>query len=623
MILRLLLSLALVAPTAALENRLVDHPSPYLAMHGQDPVAWQDWGEDAVAHAREAEKLLFVSSGYFSCHWCHVMQRESYQDPEIAALLNRHFVPVKLDRELHGALDAYLIDYVRQTTGQAGWPLNVFLTPEGYPLIGATYLRPQRFRELLVRLNRVWAEERDRMRSLARRTQSELRGRGRGGTVAPVSSAQLRRALLGQALEFANLLEGGFGDQSRFPMAPQLLALLELQAASPDPRLAEFLQLTLDNMASQGLRDHLGGGFFRYTVDPGWQVPHFEKMLYTQALLSEVYRLAADLFGRQDYAEVARDTLQFVAREMRGPQGGFIASFSAIDGAGEEGGVYLWSDDQLRAVLGDVETALARRHWGLQDISPFDTGYLPRRGESVASIAAALERDPDTLSQQLDQIHRKLLTARAARVLPVDDKELGGWNGLMLAAFSNAARRWGDPVFHAAARDVREFLRGRLWDGRALHRAVAIDACGESRPLGRASLADYAYVAYGIAEYARLSGDKSDRDFLTELLTVAWQRFHGPSGWRMDDESLIPAMTEGPAMRDGALPAPSGLLIRLALASDSTELVGKAKAAAEQGRGRAQAEPLWYVGHYAALLAAGPSAAQSNVNRRESVDQRP
>ncbi len=600
----LLLGALLTAPAFALDNQLRAHPSPYLAMHGQDPVAWQDWGQAAVDLARAEDKLLFVSSGYFSCHWCHVMQRESYQNDAIADILNRHFVPVKLDRELHGALDAHLISFVEQTQGLAGWPLNVFLTPEGYPLIGATYLPPERFQAVLLGLNNSWREERGRLRNLARRTLLELMRDTPQESVAPWSATALQGAVLEQASTLADPLSGGFGDQSRFPMSPQLLTLLDLQAKAPDQRLAEFLILTLDNMATQGLRDHLAGGFFRYTVDPTWQIPHFEKMLYTQALLAEVYLRASRVFGRDDYAAVARDTLAFVIREMGGPQGAFVASFSAVDGAGEEGGVYLWTVDQLHRLLGEQDTALARRYWNMLDISPLDAGHLPRRGESVSQIAEATEQPEPAVVARLQSIRGRLLDARAQRVLPVDEKELAGWNGLLLAALSRAALAWDDREIRAAAGRVRDFLRNRLWDGAALRRAVAGD-----RALGKATLEDYAYVAYGMAEYARLSGDPTDRTFVAALLNLAWERFHGPGGWRRDDRPLIPGLGERPALPEGALPAPSAVLIRLALNSGDPELAAKAASAAAGARPQAQSEPFWYAGHLAALLAlpsAGP-----------------
>jgi uncharacterized protein YyaL (SSP411 family) len=601
-VISLLLAALLTVPAFALDNQLGAHPSPYLAMHGEDPVAWQDWGEAAVDLARVEDKLLFVSSGYFSCHWCHVMQRESYQNHAIADILNRDFVPVKLDRELHGALDAHLISFVEKTQGQAGWPLNVFLTPEGYPLIGATYLPPERFQTVLLGLNKSWREERGRLRNLARRTLLELTLDTPQESVDAWRAPALQGALLEQALTLADHLAGGFGDQSRFPMAPQLLTLLDLQARAPDQRLAEFLTLTLDNMAAQGLRDHLAGGFFRYTVDPTWQIPHFEKMLYTQALLAEVYLRASQVFGRDDYSAVARDTLTFVIREMGGGQGAFVASFSAVDGAGDEGGVYLWTIDQLHRLLGEQDTALARRYWHMLDIPALDGGHLPRRGESVSQIAEAIEQPEEAIMARLQSIRARLLEARAQRVLPVDQKELAGWNGLLLAALSRAALAWGDPEFRAAAGRVRDFLRNRLWDGAGLRRAMAGD-----RALGKATLEDYAYVAYGMAQYARLSGDPADRTFVAVLLNLAWQRFHGPGGWRRDDQPLIPGLGDEPALLEGALPAPSAVLIRLALNSDDPGLAAKAAGAAAGARAQAQAEPFWYAGHLAALLAL-PSA---------------
>ena len=597
---RLLLLLSLCSPGFALQNQLRDHPSPYLAMHGGDPVAWQDWGAEAVELAREQGKLLFISSGYFSCHWCHVMQRESYSNPKIAALLNAHFIPVKLDRELHGALDTYLIDFLEKTQGHAGWPLNIFLTPEGYPLVGTTYLPPERFLELLQRLDSTWRDERGRMRNLARRTLLQLMLNETPPDVAVMPDAARQQTLLQQAFDLADVMEGGFGDQNKFPMAPQLLALVELQAVAPQPRLAEFLALTLEKMASEGLRDQLGGGFFRYTVDPSWQVPHFEKMLYTQAQLIEIYLRAAQVLKRDDFAAVARDTIDFALREMRRPDGALVASFSAVDGAGEEGGVYLWTIDQLHALLGEQDTALARRYWRMLDLPALDGGHLPRKGESIEQIATAIDQDAAVISQRIRAIREKLLAARKARVLPVDHKALAGWNGLMLAALSQAAQRWDEPALRTAAAGVRDYLRTQLWAGKQLRRAVA-----DGRPIGKASLEDYAYVAYGMAHYAALSGDPADRTFVAVLLNLAWQRYHDDNGWQADDQPLIPGMAGQPAMLEGALPAPSALLIRLASESGNPDLVARAQAAAERGRAKAQLEPFWYVGHHRALISAG------------------
>ena len=456
-----------------------------------------------------------------------------------------------------------------------------------------------------MRLNSAWLEENGRMRNLARRTLLQLMQDEAGVQVEPMPVAALQDALFVEAMGIADVMEGGFGDQNKFPMAPQLLALLELQATAPRPQLAEFLVLTLDRMADGGLRDHLAGGFFRYTVDPSWQVPHFEKMLYTQALLSVVFLRAAALFGRADYAAVARDTLGFVVREMAGPHGGYVASFSAVDGAGREGGVYLWTVDQLHALLGEQDTALARRYWQMTDIPSIDGGHLPRQGDSVDEIAEATGQSVADITRRLGCVRERLLVARKNRLLPVDDKELAGWNGLMLAAFARAALAWDDPGFRAVAARVRDFLRERMWDGRELRRALA-----GSRELGKASLEDYAYVAYGMAAYADLSGDPADRAFVATLLDSAWQRYHGPSGWRMDDHPLIPGMGERAAMLEGALPAPSALLVRVAIRSGNPDLVKRALTAAELGRRATQQQPFWYTGHHAVLLEAAARTPQ-------------
>ncbi|MCB1926110.1 MAG: thioredoxin domain-containing protein, partial [Gammaproteobacteria bacterium] len=366
----------------------------------------------------------------------------------------------------------------------------------------------------------------------------------------------------------------------------------------PHPQLAEFLALTLDKMAAEGLRDHLAGGFFRYTVDPSWQVPHFEKMLYTQAQLSEVYLRAAEVLQREDFASIARDTLDFVLREMAAPGGGFVASFSAVDGNGVEGGVYLWDIDTLHGLLGEQDTALARRLWRMQDGAMLDAGYLPRRGEAVSAIAAALGVDVDALGERIASVRKRLLDARTARTLPVDDKVLSGWNGLLLAALSRAAQRWPDAGYADAAHKLRDYLRAKAWDGKALRRA---SSGGDA--LGKASIEDYAYVAYGMSRYADLQGDPSDRTFVAVLLNLAWQRYAGQGGWRHDDEPLIPGLAEQPAMLEGAVPSPAALLILTALGSDSPRLVALARSAAERARALVQGDPFWYAGHLTALLA--------------------
>ncbi len=588
-----LLLLILALPATALQNRLAGHPSPYLAMHGEDPVAWQDWDPKLLEQAQREGKLLFISSGYFSCYWCHVMQKESYRDPEIAAFLNQHFIPVKVDRELHPALDAYLIDYTERTTGRAGWPLNVFLTPEGYPLIGMSYLPSKRFVQVIAKLAAAWQDDPARLRQLARQALLELIADPVGKLPEPVSPDTLRTRFLHQVLALADPLEGGFGEQNKFPMAPQLEATLRLLRGREHRQLDAWLQLTLDQIKDQGLRDHLAGGFYRYTVDPSWQVPHFEKMLYTQALLARVYLLAAERFGRQDYADIAAETLDFVRERMRGPQGLFIASFSATDEAGEEGGSYLWHEDELKHLLKGKDLELARRHWGMTGTPPIDGGWLPRRGETVEELAKALKLSPAEVRRRLQAIRQRLLAARDQRDLPADTKEVAGWNGLMIGSLAMAGKRLQREDLVEAAVALAYRLRERLWRQEALWRARDGD-----RQVGTASLSDYAYVAEGLDRLLAVRPDPQLAAWRKELLEQAWQRFHAPRGWRLAEHPDLPGMGESPVIQDGALPSAAAMVLRLGLQGGDERV----RQAAAEALPRIQEEPFWYASWVEALV---------------------
>ena len=314
-----ILGLLLALPVfAARNNQLANHPSPYLAMHGQDPVQWQEWGKAAQQAAVREDKLLFISSGYFSCHWCHVMQRESFSDPEIAAILNKHFIAVKVDRELNPALDAKLIDFVERTRGYAGWPLNVFITPDGYPLVGLVYMPQQGFKTMLLKLTTEWQQRKPELKELAAKATSELATPqvSESTTLAPKLGEEYTKYLLRHTFDLADELQGGFGQQNKFPMVPQLQVLLAEYQRNRLERLGDFLQTTLNHMASQGLNDQLAGGFYRYTVDPAWQIPHFEKMLYDNAQLANLYLNAASVFSNQRYQTVAFQTLDFMLHEL-------------------------------------------------------------------------------------------------------------------------------------------------------------------------------------------------------------------------------------------------------------------------------------------------------------------
>lgn len=587
----------LVSPAFALQNQLAGHPSPYLAMHGSDPVAWQDWGEEALAKAREQDKLLFISSGYFSCHWCHVMQRESYQNPQIAALLNEHFIPVKLDRELHPALDQYLIDYLEKTQGQAGWPLNIFLTPEGYPLIGATYLPVDRFTTLLERLNATWENKRSQTRNLARRALLQLTANRLAPEIDALGKEALRDAFLRQAMAVADPMEGGFGNQNKFPMTPQLMTLLALRGDQPQPPLDLLIQTTLDQMALQGLRDHLGGGFFRYAVDPSWQVPHFEKMLYTQAQLARVYLQAGVMYGRADYLGIARETLDFALREMAGPHGLLIASFSAVDEQGEEGGPYLWQQEELIKLLGKEDAQLAMQHWAMAGPPTVEGGHLPRQGLLASEIVQAQGGDEAAIRERLGEIRERLIDARAKRDLPADTKELAGWNGLMIGSLALAGQQLNAPEYLEAAKRLVAKLRQQLWHNGELWRARS-----GGRSIGATSLADYAYLAEGLDLLVKASPDAELAAWRDQLLQKAWQVYFGPAGWHAGAGVSIPGMGEEPAQSDGALRSASALILQLSLGSQHQGLKNRALEALPMTRPPVQEEPFWYPGHLRVLF---------------------
>ncbi len=595
-LLGLLSTAAQAAEDTTLHNQLADHPSPYLAMHGHDPVAWQDWGEAALEKARKSGKPLFISSGYFACYWCHVMQHESYSDKRVAKWLNEHFIPVKVDRELQPGLDAYLIDFVTATRGHAGWPLNVFLTPDGYPLLGFTYQRRAAFLGLLKRLSNAWETERDDLERMALKASLELKARSAAEQHrASASPDELRAGILKQARAAADELQGGFGGQTKFPMTSQLNLLLDLLATRDDSWLREFLSLTLDNMAARGLRDHLAGGFFRYSVDPSWHTPHFEKMLYSQALLARLYLRAATLLKRPDYRDVARDTLDFMLTSLAGHDGGFIASLSAVDDKGVEGGYYLWSRDALQHLLTPDELKLAELAWGLGVGAPDAGGYLPRLNEETLQLAKALKLTEPETDKRLAALRDKLLKARSKRTLPRDTKQLAAWNGLVLSALADAVRAFDAPRYRNAGQRLRDYLLNRLWDGKKLSR-MRIDG----RSIGAAALADYAYVGAALADWSRATGKPEAA--LRPMLQSAFEQFADAQGWRNASARLLPAITLTAVYDDGALPSASGVLLDVALQQGDEAIRRRAMRMLKSGSGSVVRQPFWYASHAHLLL---------------------
>ena len=566
----LLLAFA-TAPRASLgaheaTNALARSASPYLRLHARDPVHWREWSTDLVAQAGTGDRLIFVSVGYFACHWCHVMQRESFSDPGAAALLNAHFVSVKVDRELDPALDAQLLRFVQSTLGHAGWPLNVVLTPDGLPLFGFTYLPVEDFTRLLKQIVTRWAADRDSLAGAARTVSDMIENAGRPRAVEAMDAAGVRAladAFTQQASEAADGLAGGFGQSRKFPSAPQLALLLDAQRREPVDALAEFLRLTFGAMASLGLRDQLGGGFFRYVTDPGWQVPHFEKMLYDNALLAELYLDAADVLGEPAFERIGMDTVAFMVRELGAAGGGFFSSLSAVDAADVEGGYYLFDADDLERVLDEEERRVVAAAWGFEGVPRIEHGYLPvQAAQSSEEVARTAGLSVEDTAARLDSARRKLLAVRAERGLPRDEKRLAGWNGLALSALVRASQRPGGARFEAPARGIVRVLAEDLRVGTTLVRASSErGGGGRGRAIAPATLQDYAYVARGMIAFAKAHGHDEHWALARTIVDGAWRRFRVPGGWRLSDAEGLPYAGVEPAIADGPMPSPSAVLL--------------------------------------------------------------
>jgi hypothetical protein len=550
---------AAVAEGKALGNQLKGHPSPYLAMHGDDPVHWQLWNRETLERARSLNRPLFISSGYFSCHWCHVMQRESYRDPAVADLLNNYFIPVKIDRELNPALDAHLIGFVELLRGQSGWPLNVFLTPDGYPITGMLYVPRDQFRTLLDRFRRQWADNEASLRQGAHEAMDEWRRvRAASQDTTPATGSVLP-GFLREADSLKDDLAGGFGQQNKFPMVDQLRALLYLRRHGKAAQMDDFIRLTLDRMASQGLHDNLGGGFFRYVIDPAWQTPHFEKMLYDNAQLAVVYLDAADLYHSTHYRDVGLGTVDFMLREMATGNGVFIGSFSAVDSQGREGFYYLWPGDQLKDLLSGDEYRAVQAAWLGGAVPESEYGYLPRWQRSREEIARALGWPVEKLDGVLATARRKMLAERSKRELLPDDKVLAAWNGLALSALARAYQATHEDRYAVSARRLAAYLAGRLWDGNQLLRSRDGD-----KALGSTALEDYALVAQGLWDWSQVAGRGDDSGKAVErLVRLAWKRYYHDGRWRRSDTPLIPMLDGQFALDDGPLPSASAVISRL------------------------------------------------------------
>ncbi|MGH2743940.1 MAG: thioredoxin domain-containing protein [Thermoleophilaceae bacterium] len=457
-------------------NQLANETSPYLLQHKDNPVDWHPWGEPALARARGDDRPILLSIGYSACHWCHVMERESFEDPETARLMNELFVCIKLDREERPDLDSIYMEACQAMTGSGGWPLNAFLTPEQVPFYAGTYFPPQprmgmpSWRQVLEAVAHAWQEKRDEIRAGGDRIAERLRG----GALLRPSDEPLQPAALDAAVEGLrstyDAANGGFGSAPKFPPASALELLLRRGER-------EMTSHTLRAMASGGMYDQLGGGFSRYSVDPYWLVPHFEKMLYDNALLARAYLHGWQVTGDELFRTVAVETLDWALREMRAPEGGFLSALDA-DSEGEEGRFYVWTVDELRAALeGDPDADEAIAWFGATDRGNFEGRNIPVRGPGTP--------------EPLGDWRRRLYEVRAKRVWPgLDDKRLTSWNALMMSSLAEAGAVLERPDYLDAAEHCADFLLGSVRDGEG--RLLRTWKGGEARL--NAYLEDHAYL---------------------------------------------------------------------------------------------------------------------------------
>jgi uncharacterized protein len=430
-------------------NRLADETSPYLLQHKDNPVDWQPWDDQALARAREENRPILLSIGYSACHWCHVMERESFEDESTAQLMNEKFVCIKLDREERPDLDAIYMEACQAMTGHGGWPLNVFLTPEHVPFYTGTYFPPEErqgmpsWKQVLHAVAEAWEERSDQIRANSDRVVQRLQG---GAALQPVGE-EIEPRMLDEAVESLRAMHdsrlGGFGGAPKFPPASAIEFLLRRGET-------DMTSLTLRAMAAGGIYDQIGGGFSRYAVDERWLIPHFEKMLYDNALLARAYLHGWQVIGDPLFRTVAEETLEWALREMRAPEGGFFSALDA-DSEGEEGRFYVWTPEDLREVLGD-DAARVADFYGVRPGGNFEGRTILTRGENPP--------------EDLDELRQRLYTARAQRVWPgLDDKRLTSWNALMISALAEAGAVLEREDFLDAARRAAEFVLGELRDG--------------------------------------------------------------------------------------------------------------------------------------------------------------
>jgi len=554
-------------------NRLAHETSPYLQQHAGNPVDWFAWGEEALRAAREQDKPILLSVGYSACHWCHVMAHESFEDAEVAAVMNRHFINIKVDREERPDLDQiYQLAHQMMSQRSGGWPLTMFLTPDQEPFFGGTYFpkTPRYglpgFSDLLERVAQFYQSERGQ---IARQGEAVVSGLARlqpaaGAQYPEFSLAPIELALENLAASF-DAHYGGFGAAPKFPH-PAELELCMRRHAADGAQVHDPLKMalhTLGRMALGGLYDQLGGGFCRYSVDAHWLIPHFEKMLYDNGPLLARYSDAWALTRDPLFAEVVAETAAWTIREMQSAAGGYFSSLDA-DSEHEEGKFYVWTPQQARALLSDEEYAVCAPFYGLDQAANFEGGQWHLHvARALEEIAGPLGRPVEECGALLASARAKLFAARGERIRPGrDEKILTSWNALMIAGMARAARVFGRTEWLASARAALDFIRGTLWqEAKGPQRARLLATCKDGRAHLNAYLDDHAYLLAALIELMQTDFQRSDLEFAEKLATVLLEQFYDPEAGGFfftshDHETLIHRPKPG---YDSATPSGNGV----------------------------------------------------------------
>lgn len=548
-------------------NRLVREASPYLRQHAANPVDWYPWGEEGLTRAAQEDKPIFLSIGYSACHWCHVMERESFNSPPVAAFLNEHFVSIKVDREERPDVDAVYMEAVQAMTGAGGWPLTVFLTPSLHPFFGGTYFPPERrwgrpsFLEVLHAVVAAWRTRRHDLNAQASALTEHLAAaaqRDDCGELDPPGALAGAVARLGQQFDPTY---GGFGGAPKFPSPARLFLLLHA-AARGDLQAENMLATTLEGMARGGMYDWVGGGFHRYSVDAQWLLPHFEKMLYDNALLARLYGEAGLALNKRKWLAVAKETAAYLVREMQGGEGGFFASTDA-DSEGEEGRFFTWTPEEISSVLPREEAAALIAACAVTSEGNFEHGRtILRPANDLAAVAVALGSSPQALDTTLSRARLLLRAGRCRRVPPaLDDTRLAAWNGMAVWALAYLGVAFDEPPFLEAARRAGDFLLQRSDSPGPITRAWRDGVTG-----GVETLEDVAWVAAGLVELYQTTGELRYLTRSREVLHRRLPRYRGERGTLFetaDDGQRLPLRPRSP--HDGATPAAASVAVRACL----------------------------------------------------------